>query len=137
MSISIQWRLMFRVSNRRALDKCLARVLPVFGNGVEIVDCRPYWKVPELWECNFLPLLPVGTAADQVLACLLTARSLASNWYILGSLSSESADGFSGVLDAKGQGGTTGAAVGLERASFDITNRVTAQHDATSNDGGM
>ena len=37
MSISIHWRLMFRVNDRRALDRCLARTLPLFGHGVEEV----------------------------------------------------------------------------------------------------
>src|SRR5262249_61669933 len=113
MSISICWRLMFRVNDRRALDRCLARTLPLFGPGVEVGECKPYWKIPELWECNLVSLVPAGSTAEQVLACLLTAKSLASGWYILGSLSAESADGFRGVFDARSQGGTSGSAVGL------------------------
>jgi hypothetical protein len=120
MGASIQWRLMFRVSSHRALDKCLARTLPLFGAGVEVGECKPYWKIPELWECNLVSLIAATSPAEQVLACLLTAKSLASRWYILGFLSAESADGFSGVFDAKGQGGASGPAVGLEWASFRV-----------------
>jgi hypothetical protein len=108
------------VSDRRALDKCLARALPLFGGGVEVGECKPYWKIPELWECNLVSLVPAESTAEQVLACLLTAKSLASGWYILGSLSAESADGFSGVFDARGQGSASGSAVGLEWASFHL-----------------
>jgi hypothetical protein len=87
MSVSIHWRLMFRVNDRRALDRCLARTLPLFEDGVEVGECKPYWKTPELWECNLVSPVPAGSAAEQVLACLLTAMSLATGWYILGSLS--------------------------------------------------
>src|SRR5262249_24982401 len=120
MSISTHWHLMFRVSNRRALDKCLARVLPLFGAGVEVGECKPYWKIPELWECSLVSFIPAGTTAEQVLDCLLTAKSLASGWYILGSLSAERADRFSGVFDGRGRGGASGTAVGLEWASFHL-----------------
>ena len=120
MSVSIHWRLMFRVSDRHALERCLGRTLPLFGNGVEVGECRPYWKIPELWECSLLSPVPTESAAAQVLACLLTAMSLATGWYIFGSLSAESAEGFSGVFNAKGQGSASGLAVGLEWASFDI-----------------
>jgi hypothetical protein len=122
MSVSIHWRLMFHVSDRHALDKCLARVLPLFGDGVEVGECKPYWKIPEQWECNLVSLVRAESAAEQVLACLLTAKSLATGWYVLGSLSADSADGFSGLFDAKGQGGASGLAVGLAWASFHVGN---------------
>jgi hypothetical protein len=126
MSVSIHWRLMFRVSDRRALDKRLARALPFFGAGVEVGECKPYWKIPELWECNLVSLVPACSPAEQVLACLLTAKGLANGWYILGSLSADSADGFSGVFDAKGQGRAAGRMLGLEWASFLLGNAEAA-----------
>jgi hypothetical protein len=137
MSASIHWRLMFRVSNRRALDRCLARTLPLFGGGVEVGECKPYWKIPELWECNVVSSLPAGSTAEQVLACLLTAKSLASGWYILGALSAETADGFSGVFDAKGQGSALGPAVGLEWASFHLGASGIAEPNAAPDPGGI
>jgi hypothetical protein len=136
MSVSIHWRLMFRVNDRRALDRCLARTLPLFGGGVEVGECKPYWKIPELWECNLMSPVPTGSTAEQVLACLLTATSLATGWYILGSLSAESAEGFSGVFNAKGQGIVSGAAVGLEWASFDIETAGSAEPVAAPDRGG-
>jgi hypothetical protein len=92
----------------------------LFGEGVEVGECTPYWKIPELWECNLMSRIPSGTAAEQVLGCLLTAMSLGTGWYILGTLSAESAEGFSGVFNAKGQSSASGPAVGLEWASFDL-----------------
>jgi hypothetical protein len=136
MSVSIHWRLMFRVNDRRALDKCLARTLPLFGGGVKVGECRPYWKIPELWECNLVSPIPAGSTAEQLLACLLTAMSLATGWYILGSLSAESAEGFSGVFNAKGQGRASGPAVGLEWASFDLGNMGSAEPGAAPDCGG-
>lgn len=127
MSVSIYWRLMFRVNDRRSLDRCLARTLPLFGSGIEVGECKPYWKMPELWECNLVSPVTTGSAAEQVLACLLTAMNLATGWYILGSLSAESAEGFSGVFNAKGQGSASGPAVGLEWASFDLGTTGSAE----------
>ena len=128
MSASIHWRLMFRVNDRRALDRCLARTLPLFGDGVEVGECKPYWKIPELWECNLISRLPAGPAAEQVLGCLLTVMRLGTGWYILGTLSAESAEGFSGVFNAKEQSKASGPAVGLEWASFDLGTAVSAEH---------
>ena len=68
-----------------------------------------YWKIPELWECNLRSPVAAGTAAEQVLACLISAMNLASGWCILGSLSADSADGFNGVFTA-GQGKASGSA---------------------------
>ncbi len=137
MAVTIRWRLLFRVSNRRALDKCLARSLPLFGARVEVGECQPYWKLPELWECNLESPLPTGSTADQVLACLLIAKSLASGWYIFGSLSAESADGFSGVFDAKGHGGASGPALGLEWASFHVGTSGSAERAAPLEPAGL
>jgi hypothetical protein len=123
MLVSIEWRLMFRVSNRRAFDKVLARTLPLFSSGVEAGEGKPYWKIPELWECSLVSPAPAAAPAEQVLECLLIAQSLASGWYIFGSLSAESADGFSGVF-AKGQGGASSPIVGLEWASFQLQTSV-------------
>lgn len=134
MSVSVHWRLMFRVNDRRALDRCLARTLPLFGVGVEVGECKPYWKIPELWECNVVSPVHAGPAAEQVLECLLAAMNLATGWYILGSLSAKSAVGFSGVFDAR-QGVVSGPAVGLEWASFDLGTAGNAE-PAHSPDGG-
>lgn len=118
---AIHWRLMFRVNNRPALDRCLGRTLPLIGEGVEVVECMPYWKIPELWECDVVSPLPDGSAAEHVLACLLAAKRLAVGWLITGSLSTKTAEGFGGVFDAKSHGSPAGAAMGLEWASFRIT----------------
>jgi hypothetical protein len=120
MAATVQWRLMFRVANRQALDKCLSRTLPLLGHKAEVGEGRPYWKIPELWECDVVVPTCGGTTAEQVLECLLVAQRLASGWHILGRLSAESADGFSGVF-AAGQGGSASKVAGLEWASFDVT----------------
>src|SRR5436190_10145642 len=101
MASVIEWGLMFRVGNQAAFDKCLARVLPLLGPGCEPGEGRPYWKIPELWECNVRIPTQGRSVAEQVLACLMTAQRLAAGWYILGSLSSEDSNGFSGVFAAK------------------------------------
>ena len=136
MTVSIHWRLMFRVNDRRALDRCLARTLPLLGGSVEVGECKPYWKTPELWECNVVSPVRVGTAAEQVLACLLAAMNLATGWYILGSLSAESAEGFSGVFTAEGQGTVSGQAVGLEWASFGLGTTGSARRVAAPDRSG-
>jgi hypothetical protein len=72
-------------------------------------------------------LIPASSTAEQVLVCLLTAKSLASGWHILGSLSARSAEGFRGVFDAKGRGGASGPMVGLEWASFHLGTSRSAE----------
>jgi hypothetical protein len=90
----------------------------LFGPGVEVGECKPYWKIPELWECSLVSPA-AGSVAEQVLGCLLVAQSLATGWYVLGSLSAESANGFSGVFALRQGSGYT-KVVGLEWASFDL-----------------
>jgi hypothetical protein len=55
--------------------------------------------------------------------------NLATGWFILGTLSTERADGFSGVFDAR-NGSASGPAVGLEWASFEVITTRIAEPDA-------
>jgi hypothetical protein len=135
MSISIHWRLMFRVNDRRALDRCLSRTLPLFKGDVEVGECKPYWKIPGYWECNLMSPRGDGSTAEQILACLLIAMSLATGWYIVGPFSAESAEGFSGVFNIKGHGTPSGPAVGLEWASFDFVTTESAEPGAAADRG--
>lgn len=118
MASTIHWRLMFRVGNRAALDKCLARALPLFGSVCRLGECRPYWKIPELWECEIQTPVTSMVIAEQVLDCLLAAKRLAHSWIVGGPLSTENTDGFSGSFSLN-QGGRA-KIVGLEYASFDF-----------------
>lgn len=113
----IQWRLMLRVTNRAAFDKCLSRTLAALGPGCVPGDGKPYWKMPELWECPVSSPAPAGSVADQVLGCLLAANRLGTGWHLNGVLSPDSATGFGGVL-AAGTGGASARIAGLEWASF-------------------
>ncbi|MDZ4686448.1 MAG: hypothetical protein SH850_15370 [Planctomycetaceae bacterium] len=110
---------MFRVANRADYEKCLAVVVPLMGADCEVDEGRPYWKMPELWECQITMPSVGGTLAEQVLSGLLKAQSLASGWYVLGSLTEHDANGFSGVFSAN-QSGSFSHVPGLEWASFDF-----------------
>ena len=126
MTPEIVWRLMFRVANRAAFDKCLRRTLPLLGVGCEAGEGRPYWKIAALWECNIVCHSPGESVADQVLGCILAAQRLACGWSILGSMSAENAVGFSGVFSV-GQNGSFRCVAGLEWASFDIVAATPTQ----------
>lgn len=119
MTSTIQWRLMFRVGNRAAFDKCLAHTLPLLGAGGAVGDGKPYWKIPELWEYEVTSLAASGSAAERVLGCLLTAQRLALGWYIFGTVTADNAEGFRGVF-AAGQSGSVSNVPGLEWASFEV-----------------
>ncbi len=134
MTPTVHWRLMFRVANQAAFDKCLARTLPLLGAGSEAGAGRPYWKVPGLWECAVAVPAAGGSVAEQVLDCLLAAQRLAYGWYIFGTLSAESADGFTGVF-ASGHGGAGSVVPGLEWASFDVPGAGAAERGAAPNIG--
>jgi hypothetical protein len=88
----------------------------------EVSDGRPYEKVPGLWECTVTSPVAGRSVAEKVLACLLSAYRLASGWHIFGTLSAESADGFTGVF-AAGQSGSVSHVPSLEWASFDGVER--------------
>jgi hypothetical protein len=109
---------MFRVANQASFDKVFAKALPLLGTNAEVGESKPYWKNPELWECNVLTPSPAGSIGEKVLACLVTAQALASGWHVSGSLSYESAGGFSGVF-ARRQGNQAHI-VGLAWASFSL-----------------
>lgn len=115
---SIHWHLMFRVAHRRAFDRCLARTLPLLGAGSRVVaEGKPYWKMPELWECRVEGPGAKGSAAEQAYECLVIALGLGVGWHVLGSISADRADDFSGVWDVRGNHSHV---PGLEWASFDL-----------------
>ncbi len=136
MSFTVHWRLMFRVSDRAAFEKCLARALAALGPGCVAGDGRPYWKMPELWECPVAATAPAGAVADRVFGALLAAYRLASGWHLTGSLSEGSADGFGGVF-AAGQDGASARVVGLEWASFELAEAQDAEPGAAADRGCM
>jgi hypothetical protein len=134
MASAVRWRLLFRVANRAALDRCLGRVLRLLGEGAVAGEGMPYWKDPGLWECGVACPVPAGSVAECVLGCLLAAQRLASGWYILGSLSADRADSFGGVFAAD-QSGSVSKVPGLEWASFEVVPAVPAEQRAAA-DGG-
>jgi hypothetical protein len=108
---------MYRVANRSAFDRCLARTVSHFDQGYDVGDCKPYWKIPELWECSLSTPVPSESVAEQLHGCLIHAYRLASGWFILGSLTAESSDGFEGIFNC-GSAGARSYVAGLEWASF-------------------
>lgn len=122
MSLAIHWHLMFRVSNKRAFDKCLDHVLPLLGNEHEKSDAEPYWKIPELWETVVITPIPDCSAAEQIGRVILVAQRLARGWCIQGSPSAESAEGFGGVFSLGFNKGVS-KVPGLEWAAFDIRSQ--------------
>lgn len=126
MESVIHWRLMFRVGDRTAFDKCVAQALAAVGPGCKAGEGQPYWKTHELWECSALSPAPEGRVADQVLGCLLAAQRLASGWHITGSLAPDAAIGFGGVF-AAGHAGAFSRVAGLEWASFELAGGPDAE----------
>jgi hypothetical protein len=118
MALRVCWRLMYRVANQAAFDKCLARTIPVLNDGSVVSECKPYLKMPELWECAVDTPIHIESVPDQVFACLRMAYDLATGWYVIGALSPESAHGFEGVFAAEHAGGARSNVPGLEWASF-------------------
>jgi hypothetical protein len=136
MPSTVHWRLMYRVSNRAAFDRCLARTVLLIDDGYSVGECGPYWKIPELWECALRTPVTTESVAEQIHACLTIAYRLASGWYVLGSLTAESANGFNGVF-ALGDNGARSYVVGLEWASFVLVAQETAAPSVPSVNGGV
>ena len=110
---------MFRVRKQASFDKCLARTVPLLGPGSVVSGGQPYWKMPELWECTASTPVAGTSAAEQVLECLLAANRVGIGWHVFGSLSNESAEGFTGVFSVR-ENGRSSRVAGLEWASFDL-----------------
>lgn len=100
MPLEVAWRLMFRVNDRVAADRCLARALGMLTASV-CDKPKPYWKQPELWEVSLRSRfgLPAG---ESVLSLLAAASAMATGWSISGPLiADEQVSVFEGVFDAR------------------------------------
>lgn len=117
---SVYWRLMFRVKSQAKYEKCLAKILPLLGNGATATEGKPYWKIPGIWESTVTVPAPAGSVAEVIFNLLSVAFRLGSGWYISGLLTPNSATGFSGVLTPGKNGCVSDSILGLEWASFDL-----------------
>src|SRR5262249_51496848 len=107
LASEICWRFLFRVGDQAAFSKCLARTLQVIGDASEVSDGKPYWKSPDLWECNVTVPAQGDCVAEQVLSCLIAAQRLATGWFVRGTVSSDCASGFNGVFASDQSGATS------------------------------
>jgi len=112
---------MYRAANRGALDKCLARTLPLLGSPHVVEERKPYWKDAALWECAVRVPLSSTVVAEQVLDCLVAAYAVARGWHLMGSLDRERAEGLEGVFETRHSGSTSKVA-GLEWAHFEVVS---------------
>lgn len=119
LAATVLWRLIYRVAHRNALDRCLARTLPLIVKPRVVEEGKPYWKDHSLWECTLKSPLEGEAVSEQVLECLLGAFRLGSGWHLTGSLDAESPVRLEGVFDLR-QAGSTSRVVGLEWAHFDV-----------------
>lgn len=116
MPLEVAWRLMFRVNNRVAADRCLARVLSTLC--AEVIDApKPYWKIPELWEVSLRSEFG-SPPAEGITALLQAANSIASGWWVTGpTLNDGELLEFGGVFNNKHGGSHV---PGLEWGSFSV-----------------
>jgi len=116
MSLEVAWRLMFRVNDRVAADRCLAGALDRLAASVT-EEPKPYWKKPELWEVSLRSQFG-SPASEGVVSVLSAANALATGWYVSGPvLVDGQLSGFEGVFDSQwGRQHVTG----LQWASFSV-----------------
>jgi hypothetical protein len=117
MALEVAWRLMFRVNDRRAADRCLAKALGLLTASVSD-EPKPYWKMPELWEVSLLSKFELPTG-EGVLSLLAAADALATGWHVSGPmLANGQVSLFEGVFDRKI--GSHEHVAGLLWASFSV-----------------
>jgi hypothetical protein len=114
--MSISWHLMFRVKKRAAFQRCLSQTLPLLGEVISQEEGKPYWKIPELWECAVETPLLGHSFAEQVLGCLHLANRLGVGWYVLGPSGGDDWAEFNGTFSLEHSGSSK--VIGLEWASF-------------------
>jgi hypothetical protein len=117
MPLQVAWRLLFRVNNRAAADRCTAgaqRVVP----GLVVGDPpKPYWKSPELWEVSCRSEF-TWLDSEGIVAILKAANALGNGWYVMGpSFTDDRLHGFDGVFDVRSG---RAHATGLHWASFSL-----------------
>jgi hypothetical protein len=128
----ITWRLMFRVNDGRAAQRCIDRVRERLGGEWQVALCERYWKMPELWECCLEGAELDRSVAEMVLHCLLLANRLGVGWRVLGPSCADRIDGFSGVLAINASGAPS--VPGLEWASFDLISADSGARESTGNE---
>jgi hypothetical protein len=116
MSLEVAWRLMFRVNDAPAMERCVARALEILGAKIT-GNPKPYWKKPELWEVSFRS--PFALPAESgVFEVLRTANCLGTGWLVSGPLVT---DGAIAVFDGIFNVGTGRPHIsGLQWASFSV-----------------
>jgi hypothetical protein len=122
MALEVAWRLMFRVNDAPAMERCVARALEILGAKLT-GNPKPYWKKPEWWEASFRSpfTLPAESGVFEVLR---TANCLASDWLVSGPMVTDGAvTVFEGIFDV-----STGRPriSGLQWASFSVGQFPTA-----------
>jgi len=114
------WHLMFRVESEKKALHQLQRVSAALGNELNGIECKRYWKIPELWECDAQSALRPGSVTDLITASLLQANCLARGWYVLGPYFNGGGEleSFSGIFNLKS--GSRATATSLEWAHFEL-----------------
>jgi hypothetical protein len=78
----VAWRLLFRVNDRVAADRCVASALRRL-TAIVTEGPKPYWKQTELWEvCLQSSLAP--PVSEGVLLLLVAADALGTGWNVSG-----------------------------------------------------
>jgi len=117
MSRIVIWRLMFRVNDERAANKCLSRAIEAIPATV-VESPRPYWKIPELWEMTLQSEFE-SPVPNGVLETLLAADRIGSDWTVSGPLLvDEEVSVFEGIFNA---GPARPHVAGLHWASFSVS----------------
>lgn len=128
----VRWHLMFRVeSEKRARDQ-LKQVGKRIGGEFEDAECKQYWKMPELWECDaYTTIRPAPSVNDSIVAALSQANSLGRSWLVQGPYFDERGgfESFSGIFSVTS--GSTAIQSALQWAEVELLVEAAAPRRKT------
>jgi hypothetical protein len=115
---AIRWVLMFRVATHDAAMAELRRAEELLGRTLQVSECEPYWKIPELWRCTALAELGPMPLHERNSTALILASRIAYGWYVLGPYLSDEGtlESFEGIFNRDGPGGLAS----LDWAHFEL-----------------
>lgn len=93
---------MLRVKNEHKAKTELKKILRNFQSQVDekTFSYQQYYKIPELWVCDFVVPLNQTTHAETIFTILLDAYSIANSWSIIGgALDQEEIGNFEGIYN--------------------------------------
>jgi hypothetical protein len=132
--LELTWHVFLRVKNDAKARLLLSRIETCLGMPVKLLECKRYWKDPELYDVSFGTKLDIASTdvTDAVYQTLVLAGRLGHGWEAQAPRTYDNGEfEFSGVRSSQCSNFSVS---GLKWASFSLSNRPQMMQDITYSD---